>query len=139
MLFRLAFKRFPRTYPAPFPRTFVSSSSRPRSAHISRLARVGLASGALLTASVLIGGGSRIHADAEHSDVKTERPPTPLSSLVRSYLVYSICSIPLLVDWSPAILSTLLAIPGVKQVTEALVRITFFDQVRNLVHYMRHT
>ncbi|EKM60545.1 uncharacterized protein PHACADRAFT_246555 [Phanerochaete carnosa HHB-10118-sp] len=37
------------------------------------------------------------------------------------------CSIPPLIDWSPQILSTLLAIPVVGDVTKAIVRITFFD------------
>ncbi|OCH94220.1 FAD-linked oxidoreductase [Obba rivulosa] len=126
MLFRLAFRRFPRTYTAPFPRTVSSSSSR-RASQLSRLTRVGLASGAALTIAVLAGNATRIHADAEQDEIKTERPPTPLSTLVRAYVVYSMCSVPILIDWSPAILSTLLSIPGVKQVTEALVRITFFD------------
>ena len=54
----------------------------------------------------------------------------PLSELVRTYIVYSLCSVPFVVDWSPTVLSTLLSIPGVKQVTEAIVRVTFFDQVR---------
>ncbi|KAA1468315.1 FAD-linked oxidoreductase [Dentipellis sp. KUC8613] len=38
------------------------------------------------------------------------------------------CSIPPLVDWSPSILAFLTSIPGVKQITEAIVRNTFFAQ-----------
>ncbi|KAF9556320.1 FAD-linked oxidoreductase [Agrocybe pediades] len=38
------------------------------------------------------------------------------------------CSVPVLVDASPKILSVLSSIPGVKQITEAFVRVTFFNQ-----------
>ena len=60
---------------------------------------------------------------------KRERPLTPLSTLIRTYVVYSFCSVPALVDWASAILAALSAVPGLKQVTEAVVRATFFDQV----------
>ena len=52
-----------------------------------------------------------------------------LGSYVRAYTVYTICSVPALVDASPRFLSFLTSIPGIKQITEAFVRITFFDQV----------
>ena len=52
-----------------------------------------------------------------------------LGSLVRAYTVYTMCSIPALVDASPRLLSFLSSIPGLKQITDAFVRITFFDQV----------
>ena len=52
-----------------------------------------------------------------------------LGSFVRAYTVYTMCSVPALVDASPRILSFLTSIPGIKHITEALVRITFFDQV----------
>ncbi|KAI0761176.1 FAD-linked oxidoreductase [Trametes elegans] len=100
-----------------------------------RVAAVGLASGALLGASLLVPGGrSTVYADAEGEEGKapggksTQRSDTPLSALVRTYVVYSLCSIPALVDWSPTILSTLMGIPVVKQITEAVVRYTFFNQ-----------
>jgi len=51
--------------------------------------------------------------------------------LIRTYIVYSMCSVPVLVDASPRILSVLSAVPGVRQITEAFVRVTFFDQVRH--------
>ena len=38
-------------------------------------------------------------------------------------------SIPMLVDYSPSILSVLMAIPGIKQISESFVRHTFFAQV----------
>ncbi|TFK85683.1 FAD-linked oxidoreductase [Polyporus arcularius HHB13444] len=59
---------------------------------------------------------------------KRERPLTPLSTLIRTYVVYSFCSVPALVDWAPGILAALSAVPGLKQVTEAVVRATFFNQ-----------
>ncbi len=55
----------------------------------------------------------------------------PLSSLVRTYVVYTICSFPFLVQSSPTILSILGSIPGVNMISEWVVRRTFFDQVRN--------
>ena len=86
----------------------------------------GVGSGTLLATALLL---SPIHADAEPQHGEHERAPTPISSLVRSYVVYTMCAIPALVDYSPTILSTMLAIPGVKQLTEAFVRVTFFNQV----------
>ena len=72
-----------------------------------------------------------MYADADSKgEGHVERPTGTLSSLVRAYVVYTLCSFPTLVDWSPTILSTLFAIPGVKQIAAAAVRITFFDQVR---------
>ncbi|KAJ2922373.1 hypothetical protein H1R20_g14725, partial [Candolleomyces eurysporus] len=52
----------------------------------------------------------------------------PLKAIIRSYLVYSACSIPALVDYSPKILDTLSRVPGLKQLTYGIVRVTFFDQ-----------
>jgi proline dehydrogenase len=57
------------------------------------------------------------------------RQPPPLTNMLRSYVVYTMCCIPALVDWSPKILGTLLSIPVVGDVTELLVRVTFFAQV----------
>ncbi|TCD71433.1 hypothetical protein EIP91_010139 [Steccherinum ochraceum] len=66
--------------------------------------------------------------DEEQQGSSSQRKPTPLSALVRSYVVYTACSIPGLVDWSPNILAACMAVPGLKQLTEAVVRATFFDQ-----------
>lgn len=60
--------------------------------------------------------------------VETIKDPS-LGSFVRAYTVYTMCSVPALVDASPRILSFLTSIPGIKQITEAFVRVTFFDQV----------
>ncbi|KAH9891216.1 FAD-linked oxidoreductase [Cubamyces lactineus] len=121
---RLLFRHPPRV------RTLASSSSRvspPR-----RAPAVGLASGALYGAS-LFAPPAIVHADGDKPEGAASqsiqpRSDTSLSALIRTYVVYSLCSIPALVDWSPTILSTLLAIPGVKQITETVVRYTFFNQ-----------
>lgn len=47
---------------------------------------------------------------------------------MRAYVVYAMCSVPPLVDWSPQILSTLFSIPVISDIAKAIVRITFFDQ-----------
>ncbi|RXW18987.1 hypothetical protein EST38_g6864 [Candolleomyces aberdarensis] len=52
----------------------------------------------------------------------------PLKAIIRAYLVYSACSIPALVDYSPKILDTLSRVPGLKQLTYGIVRVTFFEQ-----------
>lgn len=54
----------------------------------------------------------------------------PLTSLLRSYFVFSVCSVPAFVDWSPHIISFMTSVPGLKQLAEALVRRSFFAQVR---------
>ncbi|PCH33066.1 FAD-linked oxidoreductase [Wolfiporia cocos MD-104 SS10] len=119
----------PRTPPLHAART-IASYSRP-AVRSSRLLRLGFAAGAVLTTSLLLGHVSgTVYADAEAEERKgpSERSPTPLSTLIRSYIVYSACSVPALVDLSPTTLSVLFAIPGIKQVTEAIVRVTFFNQ-----------
>jgi len=52
-----------------------------------------------------------------------------LTSLLRSYFVYSLCAIPPVVDSAPTIISALESIPGIRQITEAIIRATFFAQV----------
>lgn len=55
------------------------------------------------------------------------------SALIRTYVVYSICSIPPVVTYAPAFLTFCQSVPGVKQIVEAVVRVTFFNQVRFLL------
>jgi proline dehydrogenase len=88
---------------------------------------VGTGIGTASAVGVALYRESQLEAAAEANGT---RPPTPLRELVRTYVVYSMCSIPKLVDWSPTILSTMMSIPVVNKVTEAVVRVTFFDQVR---------
>jgi len=65
------------------------------------------------------------------NDDKTPAPRRPVSAILRAYAVYTACSIPALVDASPKILSTMGSIPGLSTVTEAVVRRTFYAQVRS--------
>ncbi|KAH9982077.1 FAD-linked oxidoreductase-like protein [Lactifluus volemus] len=74
----------------------------------------------------MLGLGYSLYADAPSSS--GERPRPPLSKLITSYVVYSMCSIPGLVDASPALLAFCTSIPGLRQLTEAFVRATFFTQ-----------
>ena len=67
--------------------------------------------------------------EPEHASKKDTRPT--FGSLIRAYTVYSMCSVPVLVDASPKILSALSSVPVIRQITEAFVRVTFFDQVRH--------
>ncbi|KAH8988213.1 FAD-linked oxidoreductase [Lactarius akahatsu] len=83
-----------------------------------------MAGGGALAASFAL--GYTVYTDA--SLPSTERAPTPLSKLVTSYVVYSLCSIPGLVDASPTLLAFCTSIPGLRQLTEAFVRATFFTQ-----------
>ncbi|KAI0248067.1 FAD-linked oxidoreductase-like protein [Lactifluus subvellereus] len=85
--------------------------------HSSRGSRVPAAGGGALTASLMLGFGYSLYADAPSPS--GERAPTPLPKLITSYVVYSMCSIPGLVDASPLCLLSL---------TEAVVRATFFTQ-----------
>lgn len=72
---------------------------------------------------------TQIHADAAmQSQTESDDTEVSLRALVRSYAVYTMCSIPALVDYSPKLLE-LGSVPGLKWITEALVRVTFFDQV----------
>lgn len=70
-----------------------------------------------------------VQADEQVTTSAIIQEPTPLGDLIRAYVVYSICSVPFLVDNSPSVLSALTAVPGIKQVSEMVVRYTFFAQV----------
>ncbi|KAI1790477.1 FAD-linked oxidoreductase [Ganoderma leucocontextum] len=141
MLFSLAGRVLPgrcRVVPAAL-RTRSLSSTTSQSQKTRFLSSRGLT--AIATASAIAVGTSMFAQDAragarelrelsEKNPVGTtrDRPLSSLSTLIRAYVVYSVCSVPALVDWSPAILETLSAVPGLRQITEAVVRATFFDQ-----------
>ncbi|KAH9850564.1 FAD-linked oxidoreductase [Lenzites betulinus] len=121
-----------RLSPRPPVRTLTTTPPRPKLFNGRRVVAIGLVSGAVLGTSLL---APVIYADAAQDGEGSEKvgrsslgSTTPLSALVRTYVVYSLCSIPPLVDWSPTILSALLAVPGLKQITETIVRYTFFNQ-----------
>jgi proline dehydrogenase len=110
-------------------RTFTTLPAPPR-----RTSKALLLSGAALGAGALAYAlRAPAHADAaalldaeEHSPQAHAQPP--LRDLLRSYVVYTLCSVPFLVDYSPTILDACLAVPGVSVLTEAFVRATFFGQ-----------
>ncbi|KAJ7885760.1 FAD-linked oxidoreductase [Mycena olivaceomarginata] len=93
---------------------------------------------ALVSGGAALGLGtllaSKIHADSATA-VATSKPKgdteattSSLGTLVRTYVVYTMCSIPALVDNAPWLLETFSSIPGLRWITEAIVRVTFFDQ-----------
>jgi proline dehydrogenase len=97
-------------------------------AQSSRGLRTSVVGSGALTATLMLGWGYSLCA--ETPSLSREPVPTPLPQLLTSYVVYSICSIPGLVDASPALLALCTSIPGLRQLTEAFVRATFFAQVR---------
>jgi len=101
---------------------------------LSRLgARVVLVTGVATTTAFAFStlGASDVYADT--SDFANVNDPTirsvPLTSLLRSYFVFSVCSVPAFVDWSPHIISFMTSVPGLKQLVGVLVRRSFFAQV----------
>lgn len=99
--------------------------------------------GIVVASGVALAGSAAAYANHTNHEVYTDggdhlvaRAPVPLSSLFRSYIVYSMCSMPMLVDQSPSILSVLSSVPGIKQITEAVVRRTFFSQASPYHRYM---
>ncbi|KAH9891215.1 FAD-linked oxidoreductase-like protein [Cubamyces lactineus] len=103
---------------------------------LRRLTVIGLASGTILGASAflydaragLAAAASQQEGRVQSTTKTSKRTSASLSELVRTYVVFSFCSVPALVDWAPSILAALTAVPGLKQITEAVVRATFFNQ-----------
>lgn len=106
-------------------------TTREHSAASMRGLRTSVVGGGALTATLMLGWGYTLYADTPPLSREHEPAPTPLPQLLRSYAVYSMCSIPGLVDASPALLSFCTSVPGLRQLTEAFVRATFFTQVRS--------
>jgi len=98
--------------------------SRRSAARPSRSLRISAACGG---ATLMLCWGYSLYADVP-SPLK-EPTLIPLSELLTSYVVYSACSIPGLVEASPALLALCTSIPGLRSLTEAFVRATFFKQV----------
>lgn len=88
---------------------------------------------AAAVALLLANESAHVYADAERENGSASQGPqsAPMSELIRSYFVYTMCSFPTLVDWSPTILDTFTSIPGLKQITEAFIERTFFKHVRH--------
>ncbi|KAF9487221.1 FAD-linked oxidoreductase [Pleurotus eryngii] len=113
-------------------RAFSRYSSSSTTSRILRSSpRVQRGAGLLATGVFITVGLGTIYADSTTPDKGTDTPPTTMQtvgSLIRSYVVYTMCSVPVLVDYSPRLLAFLTGIPGIKQITEAVVRVTFFNQ-----------
>ncbi|CAE6481564.1 hypothetical protein ACGC1H_001184 [Rhizoctonia solani] len=92
------------------------------SSNLSRSSRLAWGLGA--GAAVVGVAGMTIYADSNTASPGS----TTLGSLARSYLVYSLCSVSPLVNNSPSILNTCASIPGLRELSEAVVRRTFFAQ-----------
>jgi proline dehydrogenase len=78
--------------------------------------------------SVSVAGGGGLYLYASRNDRSLKPGQAPTSTLLRSYAVFSMCDIPALVDYSPQLLEVFSSVPVVKQITEAFVRATFFNQ-----------
>ncbi|KAG9003332.1 hypothetical protein FRB94_003216 [Tulasnella sp. JGI-2019a] len=104
----------------------------------SRTLRSPLSSRKLTYAATVSLGLLAVTLSPSQEVVEVEEPKTlitgtrpkkeSMSTLIRTYVVYSICSIPPLITYAPAALSFCQSIPGLKQIAEAMVRVTFFDQ-----------
>jgi proline dehydrogenase len=97
-----------------------ASSSRPNRLRISAVG------GGALTAFLMLG----YTLNADSPPLSRDGTATPLPQLLSSYVVYTMCSIPGLVEASPALLAFGTSLPGLRQLTEAFVRATFFTRVR---------
>ncbi|VDB99356.1 unnamed protein product [Peniophora sp. CBMAI 1063] len=106
---------------------FLTRNSNPSPAGPNALRAAVATSGVSLAAYLLLSGNDpRVFADAAQDDRAAQDESLP--ELARSYLVYTICSFPWLVDLAPSALSALTSTPGLKQLTEAVVKKTFFAQ-----------
>jgi len=91
--------------------------------------RYGLATAALVPL-IVAAGGAYLLRPSEPSPELSNIATVPTSSLLRAYAVYTICSFPTIIDAAPSLLHafTHSPIPGLKSLTEFVVRHTFFDQ-----------
>ena len=139
LMFRAPFHRFSHAFRpvrSPHHRRLLNTRGYNKDSLLTRRIAARLSVGTLLTASSIFLAstvyGDSVSDEPEHASRKHPRPT--FGSLIRAYAVYSMCSVPVLVDTSPKILSTLSSIPVIRQITEAFVRVTFFDQVRRFRH-----
>lgn len=107
-------------------RRFLSANVSGRTRGLHRRVGLGLSAGAL-TASLVYFAPSDSGSSTTHSDSPVD-PNVPFSTLLRSYMVYTFCAVPALVDAAPTLLHTLLPLPVAGSITEALIRHTFFAQ-----------
>ncbi|OSD05698.1 FAD-linked oxidoreductase [Trametes coccinea BRFM310] len=113
-----------------------AGSRIPRFLYLRLLINAGLLSGAVLGMTAFVYDARAGLTDPKLQDERVQslredssKPSSnSLSELLRTYAVFSFCSVPVLVDWAPSMLAALSAVPGLKQLTEAVVRATFFNQ-----------
>lgn len=95
---------------------------------------LGIAAFAAMTPT-LVYLDTRLNINDDDSDVQSgglRKGRRSMTSLIKSYFVFAVCSIPPLVDHAPFIMATLMAVPGLKTIVESIIKHTFFDQVRLL-------
>lgn len=104
-----------------------SSSSGSGSGSYSRM-RFGV--GLALVPIGVAAGAAYLLRPSEPAPGEPSIASVPTSSLLRAYAVYTICSFPTIIDAAPTLLHafTHSPIPGLKALTEFVVRHTFFDQ-----------
>lgn len=116
-------------------------STVPKSSKVSHLRRGAFFFSVVSGAAYYLSAGLsvvHVHADTipidESSLSKSNRnvdnalSRASFSTLLRSYFVYSVCSFPAIVNYSPVIISVATSIPGLRQIAEAVIRGTFFAQ-----------
>ncbi|KAJ3873721.1 FAD-linked oxidoreductase [Lentinula edodes] len=116
-------------------RAFSSGLGQQHTRHYAKSRRLGRTLalvGAGLGFTAFLAEHPTIHADSnlprKPESRNSSSDSTSLRSLVRAYVVYSMCSFPTLVDAAPKLLKVLMGIPVVRNITETFVRVTFFDQ-----------
>ncbi|KAF8320012.1 FAD-linked oxidoreductase [Clavulina sp. PMI_390] len=112
----------------PWSRARYQSTSPPRSA-LKTPTFVGVGAGVVgLGVLSYLAAPTYLEAPLHKSRTDSDTDPDEsLLSLLRSYVVYTTCAIPALVDSAPTILSTLDAIPVVNRISQSVIRHTFFD------------
>ncbi|KAF5369423.1 hypothetical protein D9758_002602 [Tetrapyrgos nigripes] len=100
---------------------------------LRRSFRAGLTGGVLAFVAAGVFGINHIRADSQahaydDQDKLDGMSKDSIGVLLRTYIVYSMCSIPGLIDVAPKMLDVLTSIPVAREITQAFVRITFFDQ-----------
>lgn len=135
-MFRAPFHRFSTAFRPVRPSLhyrLLNTRGYTKDALLTRRIAARLSVGTLFTASSIF-VTSTVYGDSSSDEPepasRMHTRPT-FGSLIRAYIVYSMCSVPVLVDASPKILSALSSVPVIRQMTEAFVRVTFFDQVRH--------
>ncbi|KAJ8518907.1 hypothetical protein ONZ45_g4087 [Pleurotus djamor] len=110
-----------------------STGSQASSSPLRRMMGVGFSTGLVMA----LGFGT-VYGDADATGEASALTTTQtVGSLIRSYVVFSMCSVPALVDMSPKLLDILTSIPGIKQITESFVRFVGGDTAQETVPLLK--